>query len=923
MSTDKTRNRDAVIREDLSFWQTLTKNVHESGPFFMVAIGVLILVAPQIFELGLIAFAIVSYLHRGIPFPELPSHYGPSQKSSTPLYCMGLEMSVKQPVWFSDTQMRQHMLVMGTTGAGKAQPLDALVQTPNGWCRMGDLHIGDLVNCPDGTFAEVLGIYPQGILKIYRITLSNSKNTRACGQHLWSVKYENTIENIRTLDIIEKLKKGVDVKIQSSNDGVKYEWTSIESIIAVGESDAQCIYIDHPDHLYVTDDYIVTHNTELLLFLSAQAMAMGSGVIFVDGKGDVKTWFRLYSIAKRLGVEENLRVLNFGTNRKAGEIKYDLSNTLNPFTLGDAGQLAEMMSALMAEAGGDGGMWKGRAESMMRALLTALVDLREIGVLALGPNALADNMPLDKFGALENDPRISDLGRLEIKRYLDSLPGFRAGGQGKAEADKQHGFLTMQFTEILGLFNNAYGHIMAFKYGEVDMFDIIVNRRSLYVMLPSMEKSGNSVKNLGKIVVNQIRAALSKTLGAGIKGSRAEKLEARPTNSTTPMLCILDEYGSYAVEGFGEVAAQARSIGFSTVFAVQDWASLEKADSKGNEAQRIWANTNIKVIMKVEDSKSTMPLVIDRIKEGYVLADQGKEVNDDSVMGGLKHQKNVGYKEVKRLDPLKLFKLKNGRMYVIYEDRFHEVQATYLPDDKGGWANVDYVTPNRLLPLAPPNMEQVASEIAMSRNWVFTGDFNKTDEILDSPIPEESAFFKAALTSMNEYPDDDPARQGLEFVRVFMRTALQFAAKEAHKLFMGSSGGSSSGDSDDNPYQRKAQGQGTSNIPWSAPVAEPVVDPSSEYDDVIDDDEYDEGHEPYVIEDFSESEEDIETYPENLNKVMPVLNSKEYVGGALELAEDKDDVMTHRILNKWNEDKNGGDDDSDGDDDDDEGHYDD
>lgn len=779
MATDKTKNRESVIRDDLTTWQTLVRNVHEGGPFMMVVMGLVIVMAPQIFEIVLLAFALVVYIYKDIPYPEGATYTGPVQKGATPLYCMGLEMSVKQPVWFSDTQMRQHMLVMGTTGAGK---------------------------------------------------------------------------------------------------------------------------------------------TELLLFLSAQAMAMGSGVIFVDGKGDVKTWFRLYSIARRLGVEENLRVLNFGTNRKHGEIKYDLSNTLNPFTLGDAGQLAEMMSALMAEAGGDGGMWKGRAESMMRALLTALVDLRDLGVLALGPSSLADNMPLDKFAALENDPRISDLGRLEVKRYLDSLPGYRAGGQGKAEADKQHGFLTMQFTEILGLFNNAYGHIMAFKFGEVDMYDVIVNRRCLYVMLPSMEKSGNSVKNLGKIVVNQIRAALSRTLGAGIKGTKAEKLEARPTNSTTPMLCILDEYGSYAVEGFGEVAAQARSIGFSTVFAVQDWASLEKADSKGNEAQRIWANTNIKIIMKVEDSKSTMPLVIDRIKEGYVLADQGKEVNEDSMMGGMRHQKNVGYKEIKRLDPLKLFKLKNGRMYVIYEDRFHEVQSTYLPDDKGGWANVEYVRPNRLLPLAPPNMEQISAEIAMSRNWVFTGEFNKSDEALDSSIPDESAFFKVALDAMNTYQDEDPARQGLEFVRVFMRTALQFAAKEAHKLFMGSASGGGSA-ADENPYRSRAaatQGQGGANIPWSAPVEAPPPDPSSEYDEIIDDDDYDEGGDPYVIEDFSDAEEDIETYPENQNKVMPVLEAKEYVSGALELAEDKDGVMTHKILNRWTEDDSSGEDDDDHD-----GHYDD
>ena len=283
-STDTTKNRDKVIREDLRFVERIQRAIYENGHMILAAMVAILIFFPQLFEVLGLAFVLAYRLHAKAPFPEGRSSFGKEQKPGTPLYCMGLDMSMKQPVWFSDSEMRTHMLVMGTTGAGK---------------------------------------------------------------------------------------------------------------------------------------------TEFLLYLSAQAMAQGSGVIFVDGKGDIKTWFRLFSIARRFGMEENLRVLNFGTNRKMGDIKYDLSNTINPFTLGDAGQLAEMMSALMAEAGGDGGMWKGRAESMMRALLTALVDLRDLGFLALGPGALSDYMPLDKMGALENDSRISDLGRLEIKRYLDSLPGFR------------------------------------------------------------------------------------------------------------------------------------------------------------------------------------------------------------------------------------------------------------------------------------------------------------------------------------------------------------------------------------------------------------------------------------------------------------------------------------------------------------------
>ena len=744
----------------------------------MAALLAIMLFFPQGFEFTALLFLGVYLIHRKMPFPEGASSFGKEQKPGTPLYCMGLDMSMKQPVWFSDSQMRTHMLVMGTTGAGK---------------------------------------------------------------------------------------------------------------------------------------------TEFLLYLSAQAMAQGSGVIFVDGKGDIKTWFRLFSIAKRFGMEENLRVLNFGTNRKMGDIKYDLSNTINPFTLGDAGQLAEMMSALMAEAGGDGGMWKGRAESMMRALLTALVDLREAGILPLGPGALSDYMPLDKIALFENDPRISDLGRLEVKRFLDTLPGFRAGGQGKTEADKQHGFLSMQFTEILGMFNNAYGHIMAFKLGEIDMYDVIINRRSLYVMLPSMEKSGNSIKNLGKIVVNQIRAALSRTLGSGIKGSRAEKLDARPTNSKTPMLCILDEYGSYAVEGFGEVAAQARSIGFSTVFAVQDWASLEKADAKGNEAQRIWANTNIKVIMKVEDSKSTMPIVLDRIKEGYVLSDQGKEYSDAG-MGGLKNQRSLGYKEIKRLDPLKLFTLKNGRMYILYENRFHEVQSSFLPDDKGAWANVQSISPGRLLPLQPPNMEQIGQEIAMSRNWVFASN-NQNNKILDEDIPEEAGFFKEAVDLMNEYPDDDPARQGLEFIRVYMRTALQSSAREAHKLFVNGSGGAAGasgggGGNQSSPYgastPKTAPPTANASVPWHSPNTdnESEEEQDENFDDMVDDSyqEPDDG-DPYVVQDFDDDDDGSANYPESHNGSMAPLQSREYVKGAVEISEDRDGDYTKNIISRVADGRFGDDDD--------------
>ena len=53
---------------------------------------------------------------------------------------------------------------------------------------------------------------------------------------------------------------------------------SIESIELVGEEEAQCILIDDPRHLYVTDDYIATHNTNLSQLYAASCLIGGQDV---------------------------------------------------------------------------------------------------------------------------------------------------------------------------------------------------------------------------------------------------------------------------------------------------------------------------------------------------------------------------------------------------------------------------------------------------------------------------------------------------------------------------------------------------------------------------------------------------------------------------------------------------------------------
>ena len=70
---------------------------------------------------------------------------------------------------------------------GRAQPLDSQVLTPNGFRRFGDLRVGDLVVGSDGRPTPVLGVYPQGVKPVFRVTSEDGASTVCCGEHLWQV----------------------------------------------------------------------------------------------------------------------------------------------------------------------------------------------------------------------------------------------------------------------------------------------------------------------------------------------------------------------------------------------------------------------------------------------------------------------------------------------------------------------------------------------------------------------------------------------------------------------------------------------------------------------------------------------------------------------------------------------------------------
>lgn len=62
----------------------------------------------------------------------------------------------------------------------------------------------------------------------------------------------------------------------------------IESIEYYGEEEAKCIMVENPEHLYVTDDYIVTHNTTMITKIANTAKNLGYNVLQIFFEDNVK-----------------------------------------------------------------------------------------------------------------------------------------------------------------------------------------------------------------------------------------------------------------------------------------------------------------------------------------------------------------------------------------------------------------------------------------------------------------------------------------------------------------------------------------------------------------------------------------------------------------------------------------------------------
>lgn len=434
--------------------------------------------------------------------------------------------------------------------------------------------------------------------------------------------------------------------------------------------------------------------TETLVSLAFNALVQASGFIYVDGKGDNSLFSKIFSMVRSMGREDDLLLVNFMTGARdiIGPQEKRLSNTLNPFCQGSSSMLTQLVVSLMGESSqsSDGDMWKGRAIAFVEALMRVLVYMRDQGAILLDANSIRNYFDLNRLEMIVLDkvfPRddqesvsIESIPKVvtdPLRNYLGTLPGWTKEKKGKqvSQVWEQHGFITMQLVRSFSSLADTYGHIIRTNLAEVDFKDVVLNRRILVVLLPALEKSPDELSNLGKIIVSSLKAMMAAGLGEEVEGDYRDVIERKPTNAPTPFLCILDEYGYYAVKGFAVVPAQARSLGFSAIFAGQDLPAFQKASKE--EAASIGANCNIKICMKLEDPTDTWDFFTKTAGEAYVTKVDSFQVKDASFSNSYLDTRSSSFEKRARIDLLDLKEQTEGEGHIFFKSKIVRAKMFY------------------------------------------------------------------------------------------------------------------------------------------------------------------------------------------------------------------------------------------------------
>lgn len=320
--------------------------------------------------------------------------------------------------------------------------------------------------------------------------------------------------------------------------------------------------------------------TTLGEYLLWQQAVRGGGFVFIDAKLDAETRDRLGFMMETLGRADDFYVLNVD--------KPDNSNTYNPILRGDADEVASRLLNLLPSSENSPGadFYRQSANHALTVIAGALKAAKrryhfsDLAILLQSARALSELERMAPPGTPE---------RMGLQVFLDQ---FRKRGKEGVQIDVN------RVKEVLGGMSGRIATFAQGKFGkvfntyipEIDLTDIVMNNKCLYVMLPTMGKD-TAALNLGKMILSDLRTA--------VYNVQALKKNLRPN---PPFMVFADEMGSYVMPGIARLFEQARSANICMVPAFQSFANLSAVSPDFSDI--IVGNTWNKVFFKFASADS-------------------------------------------------------------------------------------------------------------------------------------------------------------------------------------------------------------------------------------------------------------------------------------------------------------------------------
>lgn len=334
-----------------------------------------------------------------------------------------------------------------------------------------------------------------------------------------------------------------------------------------------------------------TGKTTLAEWILFQHMCNGGGWLFIDAKIDYDTLHRLSYLATVTGRPHDFYVLNISDPA--------ISHTYSPVQNGDADEIASRLLNLVPASPDSPG-----ADYYRQATNHALTVI--VGALkAAGYTFTFGDLSI----LLQSDVAMTQLLRKlpdnpEKRSLLIFLDKYRVKGKDGAPIDtkKMKDELGGMSGRISTFANGNFGKIFNVYEPEINLTDIILGRKFLYVMLPTMGKD-EAARNFAKMLLSDFRSAIANV--------QALPKRQRPG---IPFLSLLDEFGAYAMKGVDLALQQARSANIAMMPLFQSFSQLNEVTPEFADAiiQNTWSRVYFKFGAK--DSSEMAAEIIGKTK---------------------------------------------------------------------------------------------------------------------------------------------------------------------------------------------------------------------------------------------------------------------------------------------------------------------